>query len=99
MKLFYKDFLPDHPITFYPNVINVWNKLDCDIPSSASYSIFFNVLLRFIRVIERNTFTINDSITIKFLGTIIDTYSIINALNSPCHFCIEAEIIRHFFQS
>ena len=53
--------------SFIPNVIYEWNKLDPDIRSSASYNLFRNTLLKFIRPAQRKTFNINDSVGVKLL--------------------------------
>ena len=53
--------------SFIPNVIYEWNKLDPDIRSSASYNLFRNTLLKFIRPVQRKTFNINDSVGVKLL--------------------------------
>ena len=53
--------------SFIPNVIYEWNKLDPDIRSSASYNLFHNTLLKFIRPLQRKTFNINDSVGVKLL--------------------------------
>ena len=52
---------------FVAIVINEWNKLDLDIPSSTSYNLFRNILLKFIRLVQIKTFNINDSVEIKLL--------------------------------
>ena len=36
--------------SFIPNVIYEWNKLDPDIRSSASYNLFRNILLKFVKI-------------------------------------------------
>ena len=53
--------------SFIPNVIYEWNKLDPDIRSSASYNLFRNILLKFIRAVPNKTFNINDSVEGKLL--------------------------------
>ena len=53
--------------SFIPNVIYEWNKLDPDIRSSASYNLFRNTLLKFIRSAQRKTHHINDSVGVKLL--------------------------------
>ena len=53
--------------SFILNVINEWNKLDPDIRSSYSYSLFRNTLLKFIRPVQRKTFNINNSVGAKLL--------------------------------
>ena len=53
--------------SFIPNVIYEWNKLDPDTRSSASYNLFRNALLKFIRPAQRKTFNINDSVVVKLL--------------------------------
>ena len=53
--------------SFIPNVIYEWNKLDPDICSSASYNLFRNTLLKFIRPLPRKMFSINDSVGVKLL--------------------------------
>ena len=53
--------------SFIPNVIYEWNKLDPDIRSSASYNLFRNTLLKFIRSSQRKTLHINDSVGVKLL--------------------------------
>ena len=53
--------------SFIPNVINEWKKLDPDIRSSISYSLFRNTLLKVISPVQRKTFNINDSVRIKLL--------------------------------
>ena len=51
--------------SFFPNVIYEWNKLNPDIRSSASYNLFRNTLLKFIRSAQRKTLHINDSVGVK----------------------------------
>ena len=51
--------------SFIPNVINEWDKLDPDICSSTSYSVFRNTLLKFIRPVQRKIFNINVSVGVK----------------------------------
>ena len=53
--------------SFFPNVIYEWNKLNPDIRSSASYNLFRNTLLKFIRSAQRKTLHINDSVGVKLL--------------------------------
>ena len=53
--------------SFIPNVIYEWNELDPDICSSASYNLFRNTLLKFIRPLQRKRFSINDSVGLKLL--------------------------------
>ena len=53
--------------SFIPNVIYEWNKLDPDNRSSASYNLFRNTLLKFIRLVQKKTFNINDSVGVKLL--------------------------------
>ena len=52
---------------FVAIVINEWNKLYLDIPSSTSYNLFRNILLKFIRLVQIKTFNINDSVEITLL--------------------------------
>ena len=53
--------------SFIPNVINKWNKLNPDISSSASYSLFGNALVKFIRPVQRKPLNFKDSVKIKLL--------------------------------
>ena len=53
--------------SFFPNVVYEWNKLNPDIRSSASYDLFRNTLLKFIRSAQRKTLHINDSVGVKLL--------------------------------
>ena len=53
--------------SFIPNVVNEWDRLDPDIRSSTSYSLFRNILLTFIRPVQKETFSINDALGIKSL--------------------------------
>ena len=46
--------------SFFPYVINEWNKLDPNIRSSCSYNIFYNALLKILRPFERKVFKIID---------------------------------------
>ena len=43
---------------FLPDVINEWNKLDQNIRTCVSYNTFRNVLLKFIRLIEKKSILI-----------------------------------------
>ena len=45
---------------FFAHVINEWKKLDPDIRGSSNYHIFRNALLKFVRLVERKIFNIND---------------------------------------
>ena len=87
-----------------PNVIYEWNKLDPDIRSSALYNLFRNILLKFIRSVQRKTFTINDSEGVKlltrfclvtFVSISLDMVS--ETLNPPCPCSIEAKTTGHYF--
>ena len=93
--------------SFIPNVVYEWNKLDPDIRSSASYDLFRNTLLKFIRPVQRKKFNINDSVGVKLLTRLRLGFShfrehkfrhgfrhILNPL-FPCS--IEAETTAHYF--
>ena len=41
--------------SFFPHVINEWNKLDPNIRSSSNYHIFCNTLLKFTRPVEKKS--------------------------------------------
>ena len=63
-------------ISFIPKVIYEWNKLDPDIRSSASYSLYRNTLLTFVRPAQRKTFHINDSVDlVTFMSISVDMVS------------------------
>ena len=53
--------------SFFPLVINEWNKLDPNICSSGNYHIFRNALLKFTRSVEKKIFSITDPLGIKML--------------------------------
>ena len=93
-------------------VPNEWNKLDLDICSSISYNLFRNALLKFIRPVQINTFSINEAVYngpstdgplsichVLFLCTFFTYFTI--ALFSCCTFsrvvsCC-TRFISHFF--
>ena len=90
-----------------PNSIYEWNKLDPDILSSASYNLFRNTLLKFIRSAQRKTFNINDSVEVKLLTRLRLGFSHLREhkfrhgfrgiLNPVCSCSIEAETTEHYF--
>ena len=93
--------------SFIPNVIYEWNKLDPDIRSSASYNLFRNTLLKFIRSAQRKTLHINDSVGVKLLTRLRLGFSHLreykfrhgfkDILNPLCPCSIEAETTAHYF--
>ena len=94
--------------TFFPHVINEWNKLDPNIHSSSTYNIFCNALLKFIRPVERKIFNINDPFGIQMLTRLKLGFSHMNehkfrhsfkdTLNPLCCSCgIEAESTTPYF--
>ena len=93
--------------SFIPNVIYEWNKLDPGICCSASYSLFRNTLLRFIRPAQRKTFNINGSVGVKLLIRLRLGFSHLredkfrhgfrDILNPLCPCSIEAETTAHYF--
>ena len=92
---------------FIPNVIYEWNKLDPNIRPSASYNLFRNTLLKFIRPAQRKTFNINDSVGVKLLTRLRLGFSHLreykfrhgfkDILNPLCPCSIEAETTAHYF--
>ena len=90
-----------------PKVIYKWNKLDPDILSSASYNLFRNTLLKFIRLAQRKKFDINDSVGVKLLTRLRLGFSHLreykfrhgfrDILNPLCPCSIEAETTAHYF--
>ena len=90
-----------------PNSIYEWNKLDPDILSSASYNLFRNTLLKFIRPAQRKKFDINDSVGVKLLTRSRLGFSHLreynfrhgfrDILNPLCPCSIEAETTAHYF--
>ena len=93
--------------SFIPNVIYEWNKLDPDIRSSASYNLFRNTLLKFIRPLQRKMFSINDSVGVKLLTRLRLGFSHLrehkfrhgfrDILNPLCPCSIKAETTAHYF--
>ena len=93
--------------SFIANVINESNKLDPDIRSSTSYSLFRNALLKFIRPAERKIFNINDSVGVKLLTRLRLGFSHLrehnlrhgfrDILNPVCPSSIETETTAHYF--
>ena len=93
--------------SFNPNVIYEWNKLDPDIRSFASYNLFRNTLLKFIRPAQRKTFNINHSVGVKLLTRLRLDFSHLcehefrrgfrDILNPLCPCSIEAETTAHYF--
>ena len=94
--------------SFIPNVIYEWNKLDPDIRSSASYNLFRNILLKFIRAVPNKTFNINDSVGGKLLtklclsldmvskGAAPDT---VGTVSTVPDFFYQDEFFYHFIQN
>ena len=92
---------------FIPNVIYEWNKLDPNIRSSASYNLFRNTLLKFLRPVQRKTFNVNGSVGVKLLTRLRLGFShllehkfrhgFIDILNPLCPCSIEAETTGHYF--
>ena len=93
--------------SFIPNVIYEWNKLHPDIHNSASYNLFRNSLLKFIRPVQRKTFNINDSAGVKLLTRLRLGFSHLredkfrhgsrDILNPLCPCSIEAETTADYF--
>ena len=93
--------------SFIPNVIYKWNKLDPDSCSSASYNLFHNTWLKFIRPLQGKTFNINDSVGVKLLTRLRLGFSQIREhkfrygfrgiLNPLCPCSTEAETTAHYF--
>ena len=93
--------------SFIPNVIYEWNKLDPDNRSSASYNLFRNTLLKFIRLVQKKTFNINDSVGVKLLKKLRLDFSHLrkhkfkhgfrDILKPFCPCSIEAETTAHYF--
>ena len=93
--------------SFIPNAIYEWNKLDPDIRSSASYNLFRNTLLKFIRLAQRKTFNINDFVGVKSLTRLRLGFSHLrehkfrhgfrDILNLLCPCSIETETTAHYF--
>ena len=87
----------------FPNVINEWNKLDPDIRSSY----FVMHLLKFIRLVQRKTCNINDSVGVKLLIRLPLGFSHLrehefrygfrDTLNPLCPCSIEAETTKRYF--
>ena len=90
-----------------PHVINKWNNLDLNIRSSSNYHIFLNLLLKFIRVVERKIFTINGPSGMKMLIRLRLGFSHLRqhkfkhgfkeTLDPFCFCSIEAELTIHYF--
>ena len=53
--------------SFFPNVIEQWNKLDINIRESCSLLSFKKPILKFIRPVPNPIYTINDPIGLKHL--------------------------------
>ena len=93
--------------SFIPNFIYEWNKLGPHIRSFASYSLFRNTLLKFIRPAQKKTLNINDSVGVKLLPRLRLDFSHLrehkfrhgfrDILNPLCPCSIEAEIFAHYF--
>ena len=93
--------------SFFPHVINKWNKLDPNICSSSNYHLFCTALLKFIRPVKRKIFNINDPFGIKLLTRLKLGFSHFpehkfrrgfkDTLNTPCFCSIEAETTTHYF--
>ena len=80
------------------NVIYEWNKLDPDIRSFASCSLFRNTLSKFIRSTHRKTFNINDSVGVKLFTFVnISLDMVLETLNRLCPGSTEAETTTHYF--
>ena len=92
--------------SFIPNVIYEWNKLDPDIRSSASYNLFGNTLLKFIRPVPTKTFNINDSVGVQLLRLGFShprehnfRHGVRDILSPLCPCSIETESTAHYFLS
>ena len=93
--------------SFIPNAIYEWYKLDPDIRSSASYNLFHNTLLKFIRPAQRKTFNINDLVGVKSLTRLRlgfihlrehkFRHGFRDILNLLCPCSIETETTAHCF--
>ena len=83
------------------------NGINLDIRSSAFYNLFHNILLRFIRPVQRKTFNINDSVGVKLLTRLRLGFSHFrqykfrhgfrDILNPLCPCSIEAKTTAHYF--
>ena len=94
--------------SFIPNVIYEWNKLDPDIRSSASYNLFRNILLKFIRAVPNKTFNINDSVGGKLLTKLYLSLDMVSKGAAPGtaetvstvpDFFYQDEFFYHFIQN
>ena len=94
--------------SFILNVIYEWNKLDpLTFAVLPLYNLFCNTLLEFIWPVQRKTFSINDSIGVKFLTRLRLGFSHLREhkfrhrfryiLNPLCPCSIEAETTANYF--
>ena len=93
--------------SFFPSVINEWNKLGAHITNSETFSIFRSSLLKQIRPNSRNIFNIFDPLGIQLITRLRIGLSHLrehkfrhnfnDTLNPLCSCNLEVESVSHFF--
>ena len=94
-------------ISFFPNVINEWNKVDDEIKGATSFSMFKASLLKLGRPHANSTYRIHNPVGIRFLTRLHLGLSHLNehkfrhnfadCVNPLCSCSIKPETILHFF--
>ena len=92
--------------SFFPSVINEWNKLDIKITNVTSHNSFKSSLLSFIRPLHCDTFRIHDPVGLQILTTLRTGLSHLNEhkfkhkfrnfLNSPCACNLEPDTTSYY---
>ena len=92
--------------SFYPDAISSWNKLDPNLKSASSLSIFKSSLSKIIRPVKKDTFNITDPSGTKWLFQLRVGLSHLKAhklrhnfLDTPNDICactLESETTKHF---
>ena len=93
--------------TFFPSTILEWNKLDPSLRNSASYNVFKNSILKFIRPSPNKIFQCHNPKGIKLVTRLRlglshlrkhkFKYSFQDTLNPPCRCGLDIENTSHYF--
>ena len=93
--------------SFFPSVINEWNKLETGVVNSESFTIFRSTVLKSIRPTPKSIFNISNPLRIKYLTWLRLGLSHLrehkfrhhfnDTLNPLCPCNLEVESVSHFF--
>ena len=93
--------------TFFPSTVFEWNKLDPSLQNSASYNVFKNSVLKFIRPSPNKSFQCHNPKGIKLVTRLRlglshlwehkFKYNFQDTLNPPCSCGLDVETTSHYF--